>query len=322
MNSPPIPRFPAGATRRACLGWLGASLVPAARGQAAGGAPANMTANAPAITANAPAQVRFSGDFSDATRSEAGQWVTRSAQAIVDYFGRFPAPQAVLTVVATGGSGVRSGLTFDGPPPGVRVTVGQDTTRERFLTDWVLVHEMVHLAIAQLPQRHNWFHEGTATYVEIMARARAGLTSREYAWDQLMRNLHHGQPQPGEGGLDGTRRWGRTYWGGAMFCLLADVDIRKRTANRLGLQDALAGLVRAGSHYGQHWSMERTLQAADAAVGVPALMTLYAGMKDTAVTVDLPALWAELGLRSGTDGPLQLLAHAPGAATRRAILPE
>ena len=44
--------------------------------------------------------------------------------------------------------------------------------------------------------------------------------------------------QGGGFGLDNTHTWGRTYWGGAMFCLLADVEIRRRTHNRRGLQDA------------------------------------------------------------------------------------
>jgi hypothetical protein len=42
-----------------------------------------------------------------------------------------------------------------------------------------------------------------------------------------------GEPGPGDGGLDDTDSWGRTYWGGALFCLLADVRFRERTGNRL-----------------------------------------------------------------------------------------
>ena len=47
-------------------------------------------------------------------------------------------------------------------------------------------------------------------------------------------------------GLDRTRTWGRTYWGGALFCLMADVEIRKQTGNRVGLQDALRTILSAG----------------------------------------------------------------------------
>ena len=41
-----------------------------------------------------------------------------------------------------------------------------------------------------------------------------------------------GLPEPGDEGLDYTHTWGRTYWGGATFCLLADVRIRRETHNR------------------------------------------------------------------------------------------
>ena len=262
----------------------------------------------------------FPDGLSLATRHEAQQWLARSAQAVSAYLGSFPAPQAVITLVAGEGSGVRSGLTFDGPPLGIRVVVGTNTTRERFLADWVMVHEMVHLAIPQLPRRHNWFHEGAATYVEIIARARAGLTSSASAWEQLMRQLHQGLPLAEEGGMDGTQRWGRLYWGGALFCLLADLDIRQRTNHRLGLQDALAGLVRAGSHYGQRWSMARTMETADTALGTPALSALYARFKDEAVATDLPQLFRDLGVQA-SDGGVRLLADAPLAGARRAILP-
>lgn len=268
-----------------------------------------------------PFTAEIPDEFSPVVRRQAQQWLARSARTLTAYLGRFPAPQAVVTLNAGSGAGVRSGLTFDGPPPGIRVTVGVDTTREGFLADWIMVHEMMHLAISQLPRRYNWFHEGAATYVEIIARARSGLTSQVFAWDQLMRNLHNGLPLPGETGMDGSQRWGRIYWGGALFFLLADLEIRQRTGNRLGLQDAFAGLVQSGSNYGQRWGLERTLQLADSATGTSALTELYLRMKDDAVATDLPQLFKRLGLQRGETG-LQLLAEAPLAGARRAIIAE
>ena len=45
----------------------------------------------------------------------------------------------------------------------------------------------------------------------------------------MMRDMPKGLPQAGDQGLDNTATWGRKYWGGAMFCLLADIEIRKAT---------------------------------------------------------------------------------------------
>jgi hypothetical protein len=46
-------------------------------------------------------------------------------------------------------------------------------------------------------------------------------------------------------GLDHTPPWGRTYWGGALFCSLADIEIHEWTQNRHILRDAWRGIVTA-----------------------------------------------------------------------------
>ena len=79
-----------------------------------------------------------------------------------------------------------------------------------------------------LAMEHHWIEEGLATYVEPIARAQAGQFSVKLVWRDLVVGLPRGLPQPGDRGLDFTPTWGRTYWGGALFCLLADIEIRKR----------------------------------------------------------------------------------------------
>src|SRR5215475_839952 len=104
-----------------------------------------------------------------------------------------------------------------------------------------------------------------------------------------------------------------------MFCLLADVDIRRRTGNRLGLQDALRAVLRASGGLAADWPIERVLRTGDAAVGTPALEELYQRMKDAPVTPDLMALWRELGVEPDGDS-VRLSDAAPLAAVRHAIM--
>ncbi len=73
----------------------------------------------------------------------------------------------------------------------------------------------------------------------------------------MVRDMPKGNPQPGDEGLDRTHTWGRTYWGGAQFCLLADVTIREQTHNRKGLQDALRAIVAAGGTIDQDWPIRK-----------------------------------------------------------------
>ena len=88
--------------------------------------------------------------------------------------------------------------------------------------------------------------------------------------------MPRGLPGPGAQGLDHTHTWGRTYWGGAMFCLLADVDIRRRTQLRYGLQQALQAILRASGGLASDWPIERILHTGDVAVGTGTLEELYA----------------------------------------------
>ena len=87
-----------------------------------------------------------------------------------------------------------------------------------------------------------------------------------------------------------------------MFCLLADIEIRKATNNRLGLQDAMRDVLAAGGSHEQDWPIARILATADKAVGVDVLTRLHNEMGPKPVTPDLAALWRDLGLkRIGED---------------------
>src|SRR3984893_16591878 len=133
---------------------------------------------------------------------------------------------------------------------------------------WTLTHEMVHLAFPSVAEEHHWIEEGSATYIEPIARARAGDLTPEKVWGDLVEGLPQGLPESGDQGLDFTPTWGRTYWGGAMFCLLADVQIRERTGGRLGLDHALQGILSAGGNITVDWDLARTFAAGDRATGV------------------------------------------------------
>lgn len=266
------------------------------------------------------ARINLHGDTSGlaATPAQIRNWVKNAALAVTTYYGRFPVPQVDVNLQAVSGRNVVTGTTYGYGTPHINIKIGAQAQAGALTDDWIMTHEMVHLAFPDVSERHNWIAEGIATYVEPLARAQAGQLPAKRVWGELVQGLPKGLPRRGDHGLDNTHTWGRTYWGGALFCLLADIQIRERTHNRLGLQDALRAIVHAGGNLSVHWSLQHALAVGDKAVGVPVLTELYAQMRDQPVTPDLDNLWRQLGVRSNLLG-VRLNDKAPLAATRIAI---
>lgn len=246
-------------------------------------------------------------------------WVQMSARAVSTYYGRFPVRSLRLLLVPVDGPRVRGGTTWGYRGAAIRLPIGRDAGADDLKRDWVIVHEMVHTALPDLDDRYAWLSEGLAVYVEPVARVQAGDLTAQEIWQAMMRDMPKGLPQAGDQGLDNTDTWGRKYWGGALFCLLADIEIRKRTGNRLGLQDAMRGVLAAGGNHEQEdWTLARVLSTADKAVGVEVLTRLHDEMGPKPVTPDLEALWRDLGVRMQGD-TLTFDDAAPLAAIRKAI---
>jgi len=258
-------------------------------------------------------------DVSPVPRSALVAWIEGAARGVAAVFGRFPVPEARLDV-RTGGRGrIRGGRTDD-LAPHVSLALGRETTLADLAGDWVLTHEFVHLSTPTLSKRYAWFMEGVATYVEPIARARIGLLSADELWEGLLEGLPKGLPVAGDGGLDVTHTWGRTYWGGALFFFLADLEIRERSENRRSLDDALRGMLREGGDVRAGWTLEQALSAADRGVGegLNVLSRLHAAQGTTPVSVDLGALFRRLGV-SQAGGRVLYDDAAPLASIRRSL---
>jgi hypothetical protein len=250
-------------------------------------------------------------------------WVETAARSVSAYYGRFPVKSMrVLVQIAGGARGVRQGTTWGnvgGFPAFARMRIGQHTKPEDLQQDWTMTHELVHTAFPSMDDDHHWIEEGTATYVEPIARVETGQLEANSVWRDMVRDMPKGQPETGDEGLDRTHSWGRTYWGGAGFCLLADVTIRQRTKNQFGLRDALRGVVTAGGTIDQDWPLSRALESGDAATGTHVLMELYEKMRISPTPVDLSGLWKELGIDI-VDGSVHVDSHAPLADIRNSIM--
>ena len=254
----------------------------------------------------------------DLPRATVLAWVERAARAVGTYYGRFPVPRVRIEIMSFEGGGVGSGTTYPTDGGRIIISLGRQSTEDQLINDWVMTHEMVHLGFPSLPRRHHWMEEGMATYVEPLGRAWAGDLPATKIWADLVDGLPNGLPRDGDRGLDFTPTWGRTYWGGALFFLLADIEIHRRTDNKKGLEHALRGIVAAGGTIDHRWSTDELVAAGDKATGVPVLRELYDRMKGSPAPVDLDDLWKRLGVVAGPKG-IVFDARAPLAPVRQGI---
>ena len=248
------------------------------------------------------------------------RWVVGSARTVASYYGRFPLPHARVDILPSPGQGVRHGRASSRNGPCLELFVGRASVASDFEDDWILVHEMIHLALPDLDERHHWLEEGLPTYVEPLARAAQGALSEERVWRQFVWGMPKGLPRSGDRGLDNTPTWGRTYWGGALFCLVADIQIRERTRGARSLADTQRAILNAGGNHEARWPIARVLAIGDSATGERVLQDLYGQWANEPVFVDLDTLWARLGVRTASGELTGFDDEAPLAGLRRRLI--
>jgi len=267
-------------------------------------------------------QIDFAAGALDLPTAQILPWIERAADAVVVYYGRFPVQRArILIVPSANRSGIMQGTTWGdmrGMPGFTRIRLGQHTTVQELAEDWTMTHELIHMAFPSLPDEQHWMEEGLSTYVEPIARVQAGELQAKQIWRDMVEGMPKGEPGPGDAGIDNTHTWGRTYWGGALFCLVADVNIRKQTGNKKGLQDALRAIAAAGGSIDHDWALMKALEIGDKATGTTVLVDQYKQWSNNPMPVDLPKLWADLGISASKDG-VSFKSNAPLASIREAI---
>jgi hypothetical protein len=106
------------------------------------------------------------GDLS-LSRTQIFDWVRRSVCAVSEYYAGFPFGNVNVKVVPIGeGKGVLFGRTvLLDQTLVIRVGLSRLATDSSLRDDWVMTHELVHLALPSVLDEHQWIEEGIATYV-------------------------------------------------------------------------------------------------------------------------------------------------------------
>ncbi|MDP6673729.1 MAG: hypothetical protein QGH93_02590 [Gammaproteobacteria bacterium] len=252
------------------------------------------------------------------SQQELRDWVQRSAEIVLQYYGGFPITESWVAIRGARGSRVMRGQAIGSVGAVINVDVGLAATPEALADDWILVHELIHVAFPSMARRHHWLEEGLSVYVESIARANAGVLSEDAVWTGFLDGMPLGLPRAGDKGLDYTPTWGRTYWGGALFCLLADIGIREQSHGQKTLRDALRAIVAAGYNMTRPGDVRTVLAIGDQATGVTVLLDLYEEMHNQPSPATIDSLWSDLGVAK-LDGKIIYDDRAPQATIRRAL---
>jgi hypothetical protein len=247
---------------------------------------ATLTEPGGVIDLSAPHHLAVSSD-------EIKAWVERAATALTHFYGRYPVKHVSITVLP-GGSDVNGAVEYDGRR--IEIHVSGDTTHADLVADWMLTHEMFHLSQPELDDDYTWMSEGMADYLEPVARVRIRQITPERFWRDLVEGMPQGLPKPGDRGLDHTHTWGRTYWGGSLYWLIADIHVRQKTDNKKSVRDAARAVLDAGGDGSQDWNIDRLLDVYDSGVGVTVFKDLHNERGGKPVMVDLDELWKSLGV--------------------------
>ncbi|NCG21926.1 MAG: hypothetical protein GWP91_23155 [Rhodobacterales bacterium] len=253
------------------------------------------------------------------SRQAVADWRQGCCAAVANWYGGFPVHPLRVELTVGRGVGIYGGVTYGGGAPVIKATIGRDSRLSDLESNWVMVHELVHLACPQVPRDHHWLEEGLSTYIEPWIRVHCRQITAEKAWLDLVEGLPQGQPKAGEEGLDRTHTWGRTYWGGALFALDLDLKLCKASQGDRGLSDVLRGVVAKGQSIRDFRSMDTLMAQWDALAGNPLPSQVYRAHAHAPLQVDLPLIWAELGVRY-QNKTVVFDDTAPQAALRRAMV--
>jgi predicted metalloprotease with PDZ domain len=243
-----------------------------------------------------------------------GRWIETAFGAVAAFYGQAPDSEVLVVVAPVPGErGVKFGRLLPESAPGIVLIVGEKTTERDLATDWMLTHELFHVGTPSYGAKSGWFDEGLATYFEPLIRARAGIHTEQAVWEEFASEMPRGLHALTKIGLSKGDARDDIYWGGGLFCLLADVEARRRTGGKLGLEDGLRAVLRAGGNSSVVWSLEETLAAMDQAIGEPVLGELAKRHLEGGAPVDFEKLLRELGVIVPRSAP------GPGGKPRRAV---
>ena len=176
--------------------------------------------------------------FSQREQKRLTAWIEETTKALESLVGPFPMPIRIHFYRREGaGEPVPWAHTWRSLPQSVHFYVDPAFSLRAFRHDWTAPHEISHLILPYLGQRHAWFAEGFASFMQYPVMQAMGVLSADDARQRLQHNLararrdyrHHRTPFARA--APKLRREGRyptLYWGGAAYFLQVDAALARQ----------------------------------------------------------------------------------------------
>jgi len=264
-------------------------------------------------------------------------WLAATATDVTLAYGRFPNPSPQIIVLPAGvrgrkdrsfrtgsASAVRFGRVVRNGGESVELFVNHSAPLEKLLLDWTATHEFSHLMLPYVSRKQRWISEGFAQYYQNILLARSGAYEPARTWQKLYDGLERGRKSLPElspnGAAAGNFRDGlmKVYWSGAALALLADMELRERSAGAESLDLALDRLQACCLPAADVWTGPELMTRLDSMLSSPVFMPLYRQYADTAGFPDVSYALEQLGVHIA-NGKVELRNDAELAGIRTSM---
>ena len=254
-------------------------------------------------------------------------WVKFVAEALAGVFGRLPRDElrvVVKPIEVYSSDPVPWAQVMRGDPDTVTFHIDALASEKKLVNNWTAYHEFSHLLIPYRGWGDMWFSEGLASYYQNLLQARIGVFDEREMWqrihDGFIRGRDNRRPDLSLAQLSPrmreSRSYMRVYWSGAWYFFHADLELRRRSANRQSLDTALEQLNRCCSE--KKLSAVAIAQRLDRLTGQELFVPLFRRVSGSRELPDFEHLYQELGIDL-RDGKVKLRKDHPGRPIRQAM---
>lgn len=239
--------------------------------------------------------------------------IDRQLKSYLALFGKPPVADRFLLIFNQGDTG--DGGAFSGSFS--QFLKGDADQASRVIWGRVVSHELLHFwnghSLRPQNEEEEWFKEGVTDYLTVMTMARNGFLDREFLMQHLQ-NMARGQHVARNlMGLKGTvqaavkdkhRSWLLVYGGGTIAAFAMDLELRKASGDKLGLEDLMKAMFAEFGKAGKMYTHDDIVRIGKQVAGVDLGPTLDKLVK-TETVPDLSPMFAQVGMQVEQWGMLE-----------------